>query len=219
LTVNEAAEELGMSAGNLRKLVHSGKLKAIKRSERKTLIPRLSLDAYLARLNGGGPEISNDRGPRIPLRERIAEFVSETAETPEAWLGAWKNGLRPDTAENMQLAIRALSIGLDNEAVPDSTDHGQLALADRMHALQEAASLRESRTHRVIVSPRHGEWVVQKPGAARVSSVHSTQREAQDAAREILREDGGGELVTHERDGTIRLKDTIHRPDPFPPRG
>jgi hypothetical protein len=25
--------------------------------------------------------------------------------------------------------------------------------------------------------------------------------------------------VTHERDGTIRLKDTIHRPDPFPPRG
>jgi hypothetical protein len=61
--------------------------------------------------------------------------------------------------------------------------------------------------------------VVEKPGASRVSSVHPTQKAAQVAARQTLQNDGGGELVTHGRDGKIRAKDTIGRPDPFPPRG
>lgn len=61
--------------------------------------------------------------------------------------------------------------------------------------------------------------VVQKPGASRVSSVHDTQKQAQDAARRTLLNQGGGELVTQGRDGQIRAKDTIGRPDPFPPPG
>jgi hypothetical protein len=76
-----------------------------------------------------------------------------------------------------------------------------------------------SKPNRRTVSPRDGEWVVQKPGASRVSSVHTTQKAAQDAARQILQNDGGGELVTQGRNGEIRQKDTIDRPDPFPPRG
>jgi hypothetical protein len=73
--------------------------------------------------------------------------------------------------------------------------------------------------NRRTVSPRGDDWVVQKPGASRVSSVHDTQKEAQDAARRMLQNDGGGELVTQGRDGQIRQKDTIARPDPYPPPG
>jgi hypothetical protein len=63
------------------------------------------------------------------------------------------------------------------------------------------------------------EWVVKKPGADRASSRHATQREADQRAAEILRNAGGGERITHGRDGKIRSKDTIPPArDPFPPR-
>jgi hypothetical protein len=63
------------------------------------------------------------------------------------------------------------------------------------------------------------EWVVKKPGADRASSRHLTQREADQRAAEILRNAGGGERVTHGRDGRIRSKDTIEPgADPMPPR-
>lgn len=63
------------------------------------------------------------------------------------------------------------------------------------------------------------DWVVKKPGAERVSSRHDTQREADQRAAEILRNTGGGERITHGRDGRIRSKDTIAPGnDPNPPR-
>ena len=69
------------------------------------------------------------------------------------------------------------------------------------------------------VTPHPDGWQVQKPGASRPSAVTSTQAEAIDRAREILGNDGGGEVVTHRPDGRIRGSDTV-RPgnDPFPPR-
>ncbi|MGC3995161.1 MAG: DUF2188 domain-containing protein [Propionicimonas sp.] len=46
-----------------------------------------------------------------------------------------------------------------------------------------------------------------------------TQKAAQDRAREIVENAGGGEVVTHGRDGKIRDSDTIAPGnDPFPPR-
>jgi hypothetical protein len=63
------------------------------------------------------------------------------------------------------------------------------------------------------------DWIVRKPGAERASSRHSTQREADQRAAEILSQLGGGERITQGRDGKIRSKDTI-RPaiDRNPPR-
>jgi hypothetical protein len=64
-----------------------------------------------------------------------------------------------------------------------------------------------------------GKWVNQRSDASRASSVHDTQAEAQDAARSNLRNQGGGELTTHGRDGKIRSKDTISPGnDPNPPK-
>lgn len=65
---------------------------------------------------------------------------------------------------------------------------------------------------------RDGEWINKRDDSARASSVHDTQRAAENAAREMLKNQGGGELKTMGRDGTIRSKDTIARPDPNPPK-
>jgi hypothetical protein len=62
-------------------------------------------------------------------------------------------------------------------------------------------------------------WAVKKPGAERASSRHDTQREADRRAAEILQNLGGGERITHDRQGKIRSKDTIPPArDPHPPR-
>jgi hypothetical protein len=63
------------------------------------------------------------------------------------------------------------------------------------------------------------EWVNKRNDAERASSVHPTQREANRAAKEMLGNQGGGELTTKGVDGRIRSKDTIPPGnDPFPPR-
>lgn len=71
-----------------------------------------------------------------------------------------------------------------------------------------------------IVSPRpDGQWANRALGADRAGSLHSTQRAAEQAAREMLQRAGGGELITQGRDGQIRSKDTIvPGNDPNPPR-
>jgi Uncharacterized protein conserved in bacteria (DUF2188) len=55
----------------------------------------------------------------------------------------------------------------------------------------------------------HGGWTVTKPHALHASSRHSTQAQAQTRAKEILSHTGGGEAVTHGRDGQIRDSDTV----------
>ncbi len=59
------------------------------------------------------------------------------------------------------------------------------------------------------VTPHPDGWAAIKEGAARASSVHPTQADAIDAAREYLSNQGGGELNIHGRNGSIRAKDTI----------
>lgn len=73
----------------------------------------------------------------------------------------------------------------------------------------------------VHVTPRDGGragWVTKTGGAERVEGIYPTQRQAKQRGREILDNRGGGELVTHDRHGQIRSKDTIGRGDPLPPR-
>ena len=72
---------------------------------------------------------------------------------------------------------------------------------------------------RHVVPHREGGWDVRKPGAERASSHHETQREAEQRAKEILENAGGGEAVIHGRDGRIRDSDTVPpAKDPHPPR-
>ena len=63
------------------------------------------------------------------------------------------------------------------------------------------------------------QWANKRNDAGKASSLHSTRRAAEQAAREMLRNQGGGELTTKGLDGKIRSKDTIPRGnDPCPPK-
>lgn len=69
------------------------------------------------------------------------------------------------------------------------------------------------------VSPRDdGKWEAQRQGSQKAAGVFERQGEAEELARQILQNSGGGELITQNRQGQIRSKDTISAPDPFPPR-
>lgn len=73
---------------------------------------------------------------------------------------------------------------------------------------------------RHVVPNPDGGWDVKKPGASRASSHHDTQAGAIDRGEEILHNAGGGELLTHNRDGVIRDKKTVAPGnDPYPPKG
>lgn len=64
-----------------------------------------------------------------------------------------------------------------------------------------------------------GKWANKRHDAGKASSLHDTQGEAIDAARNLLERQGGGELNVHGRDGRIRSKDTIAPGnDPDPPK-
>lgn len=67
------------------------------------------------------------------------------------------------------------------------------------------------------VVPHKDGWAVRPEKGDRVSSVHDTQREAIDRAREIS-QNQHSELFIHGRDGRIRERDS-HGPDQFPPKG
>lgn len=61
-----------------------------------------------------------------------------------------------------------------------------------------------------------GEWATKSEGASRADSLHRTQKEAADRAKEIAKE-RNAEVVIHRPDGKIRDKDSYGN-DPNPPK-
>jgi hypothetical protein len=62
-------------------------------------------------------------------------------------------------------------------------------------------------------------WAVKKPGIPAPESRHRTQGAAEDRAKQQVRQEGGGEVRIHGRDGRIRDSDTVSPGrDPHPPR-
>jgi hypothetical protein len=67
------------------------------------------------------------------------------------------------------------------------------------------------------VVPRADGWAVKGAGNQRATSLHDTQQQAVNAAREIARNQQA-ELVIHRPNGQIRDKDSYGNDD-FPPKG
>lgn len=67
------------------------------------------------------------------------------------------------------------------------------------------------------VVPHEDGWAVRGAGNSRATSVHNTQADAVDRARDIARNQES-ELLIHGRDGRIRARDSYGN-DPFPPKG
>jgi Uncharacterized protein conserved in bacteria (DUF2188) len=62
---------------------------------------------------------------------------------------------------------------------------------------------------RIVQRREDGKTEIIKPGASRASAVLPTQADGIDRAREILENDGGGELLVRGLNGQIRRQDTI----------
>ncbi len=74
-----------------------------------------------------------------------------------------------------------------------------------------------NRRHVVPAGPR--KWAVKEPGTPTPVSTHRTQEAAERAAKQALKQMGGGEAVIHDRAGKIRDSDTVAPAnDPNPPR-
>lgn len=73
--------------------------------------------------------------------------------------------------------------------------------------------------NRIVYRRRNGQWVNKKTDSERVSSIHSTQTEAEKSAREMLHTSSGGELIIKGLDGKVRSKSTVLLArDPCPPK-
>jgi len=117
LTVPQVAAELDITTDGVYKLIKRGKLPAIRRSERGIRISRVAFDAYQRRLR-------NSETPSAPTPELNtemdglhAEFERDTGLPPHEWERRWKAEEIEDSAENMRLTIRALTLHLAEQQV------------------------------------------------------------------------------------------------------
>ena len=75
-----------------------------------------------------------------------------------------------------------------------------------------------SKNDRYVVKHPNG-WAVKKPGAKRASDVRGMQREAEQRAKKIVGNLGGGEVRIQDRAGRWRDSDTVPPGnDPDPPK-
>ena len=72
---------------------------------------------------------------------------------------------------------------------------------------------------RIVYRRDDGKWLNKRHDADRASGVHDRQGDAAREARDMLRNQGGGELTIKGENGRIRSKDTIAPGnDPNPPK-
>ena len=76
-----------------------------------------------------------------------------------------------------------------------------------------------SNKNRTVYRRNDGTWVNKRNDADKASSLHATQQDAKETAKEMLRNQGGGEVTVKGRDGRFRDKDTVPPGnDPNPPK-
>ena len=68
------------------------------------------------------------------------------------------------------------------------------------------------------IVPRGSKWGIRREGTGRDSIQTNTKAEAEQRVREIVNNQGGGEVIPHGRDGKIQNPDTIKGHDPCPPK-
>jgi excisionase family DNA binding protein len=111
LTVPQVAAELDISTDGVYKLIKRGKLPAIRRSERGMRVSRVAFDAYQRRLrHGETPPVSTPERNNVEIDGLDAEFERDTGLSPREWERRWKAEEIEDSAENMRLTIRALTL-------------------------------------------------------------------------------------------------------------
>ncbi len=60
-----------------------------------------------------------------------------------------------------------------------------------------------------VIAKSDGQWSVKRTGADRVTGKFSTQKEAEQEARNIIKRSGGGEIIVHKKDGRVSTRVTL----------
>jgi hypothetical protein len=98
------------------------------------------------------------------------------------------------------IAVETLS---PNDVMPAKDSHVSVAR-------EECQSYSPTRNVRVVYQRADRKWVNVRAGASKASSIHDTQREAEEAARRMLSKSGGGNLAMKRRDGTVGTNYAVH---------
>ncbi len=125
LTVPQVAAELDISTDGVYKLIKRGKLPAIRRSERGIRVSRVALDAYQRRLHNGDTPSAFTPKPNAEMNALHTEFERDTGLSPHEWERRWKAEKIEDSAENMHLTIRALTLNLAEQQNRQNTTAGK----------------------------------------------------------------------------------------------
>lgn len=73
--------------------------------------------------------------------------------------------------------------------------------------------------NRTVYRRNDNKWVNKRNDSDRASSLHDTQKQAENAAKENLKNQGGGEVTVQGVNGKFRKKDTVAPGnDPCPPK-
>ena len=73
---------------------------------------------------------------------------------------------------------------------------------------------------RMVYQREDGMWVNKRNDSDRAPSLHKTQKQAEAAAKKMLKNQGGGEVTIKDMKGKIINKDTVKpAKDPYPPKG
>ena len=59
------------------------------------------------------------------------------------------------------------------------------------------------KSNRIVYKNDNGKWVNKKVSAKKATSIHDTQKDAEKAAKNNLKNQGGGELITKGKDGKV----------------
>jgi len=118
LTIPQVAMELDISTDGVYKLIKRGKLPAIRRSERGMRVSRAALDAYQRRLRSGETPPVSIPNTNAEMNTLHTEFERDTGLSPHEWERRWKAEKIEDSAENMRLTIRALTLNLAEQHKP-----------------------------------------------------------------------------------------------------
>jgi excisionase family DNA binding protein len=118
LTIPQVAAELDISTDGVYKLIKRGKLPAIRRSERGMRVSRAAFDTYQRRLRDGKASLLSTPGPNAEMNVLHTEFERDTDLSPREWERRWKAEEIEDSAENMRLTIRALTLNLAEQPKP-----------------------------------------------------------------------------------------------------
>lgn len=103
-------------------------------------------------------------------------------------------------------------------ATPRASEVGGIVESQACNPLAHGGAPMAASNNRHVVPNPTGGWDVKAPGAKRASAHAATQAEAERRAKEIVANQGGGEVRIHGKDGRIRDSDTVAPGrDPNPP--